>query len=222
MTSKSSKLWFQNATSAQCGQTMYDNRGTDAYKNIAYTTASINGLCWMTRNLDLPGGTTLTSSDSNVASDYTLPSSRTQGFNAPASASVYNSNSTTCGNGSPCYSYYNYAAATAGTNPSSGNATSDICPKGWRLPTKAEFDTLKSTYTTGTTLNASPFYGVYAGLYSGGSFSSGQYLSSGGYYWSSTASNYSKAYVLDSSRSSVAVLPSSTSPGYSVRCVAKS
>ena len=222
---KNSKLFFQNATSAQCGQIMYDNRGTDAYKNIAYTTASINGLCWMTRNLDLPGGTTLTPSDSNVASNYTLPASRTStnggvtldgGFDNNAVADVYNSGSTTCASGSPCYSYYSYAAATAGTNPSSGEAASDICPKGWRLPTNAEYIALKNTYTTGATLTASPWYGVYAGSYLNSSFNDG---GSRGYYWSSTARNASYAYYLYLDSSLANTYNRSKIYGFLVRCV---
>ncbi|MBR2725942.1 InlB B-repeat-containing protein [Candidatus Saccharibacteria bacterium] len=51
--------------------------------------------------------------------------------------------------------YYNYCAAAAGSycysgNASFGNATEDICPKGWRLPTgdfsSGEYDTLYSKY----------------------------------------------------------------------------
>ena len=223
---KSSKLWFQNATSAQCGQTMYDNRGTDAYKNIAYTTASINGLCWMTRNLDLPGGTTLTAADSNVSAgcnlggtnNCTLPASSKSGFTDNSTAYVYNSNSTTCTSSSPCYSYYSYVAATAGTNPSSGEAASDICPKGWRLPTNAEYVALRNTYTTGATITASPFYGVYAGFYYSGSLYSG---GSVGYHLSSTANDSSNAYFLSFASSAVNAYNNNKNRGFSVRCVAK-
>ncbi len=210
------KLYFQNATSAQCGQTMYDDRGTDAYKNIAYTTATIDGLCWMTRNLDLPGGTTLTPADSNVTSNYPLPASSTSGFDNDSTAYVYNSNSTTCGNNQPCYSYYSYAAATAGINPSSGEATSDICPKGWRLPTQAEYNTLIGTYTTGATLTASPFNGVYAGYYRSSSFYNG---GSYGYYWSSTADMSSLAYYLYFNSSLADTNHYYKKNGYPIRCV---
>jgi len=211
------KLYFQNATSVNCGSTMYDNRGTTAYKNIAYTTATINDLCWMTRNLDLPGGTALSTSDTNLngsVTSYTLPASSTS-----SPVAVYNSNSTTCGDNQPCYSYYSYTAATAGTNPSSGEATSDICPKGWRLPTYAEYTALKNTYATGATLTASPFYGVYAGFYSYFLVSGG----SGGYYWSSTAQDSSNAYYLYfySSEANTAGSGYKSNNGFSVRCVAK-
>ena len=186
--------------------------------NKTYTVAKIGDLIWMTRNLDLPGGTTLTSADSNVTSNYTLPASSTSGFDDDSTAYVYNSNSTTCGNNQPCYSYYSYVAATAGTNPSSyENAISDICPKGWRLPTLAEYNTLRSTYTDGLTLRASPFYGVYAGYYDNSSFYDG---GSGGDYWSSTANNASGAYRLNFYSSNANTNFYDKRRGYSIRCVA--
>ena len=184
----------------------------------SYAVAKINGLLWMTKNLDLAGGTTLTSTDSNVTSDYTLPASSTSGF-SDYSAYVYNSGSTTCGDGSPCYSYYSYAAATAGTNPSTDgeSATSDICPKGWRLPTQAEFNTLVSSYSTSSALTGSPFLAVYGGYYYNSSF---KYGGSRGHYWSSTARSSSLVYGLNFDSSSGANAGSNgKSRGFSVRCV---
>ena len=219
---KTSKLYFQNATSANCGSTMYDNRGVTAYRNVAYTTAMVVGLCWMTRNLDLPGGTTLTPSDSNVTSNYTLPTSSTSGFSDNSMAYVYNSdstnfNDTSCGQDNPCYSYYSYAAATAGTNPSSGEASSDICPKGWRLPTRAELNTLYSSYNTGEKLVAAPFLAVIAGYYNSSSFYGGWSSN----YWSSTANDASHAYDLYYINAYATVGYTDKYMGDSVRCVAK-
>ncbi len=200
---------------------------TDSRDSKSYTVAKIGSNVWMTKNLDLAGGTTLTADDSNVSAgcnlggidNCTLPASSTSGFSDNATAYVYNSNRTACrSSSSPCYSYYSYAAATAGTNPSSGEATSDICPKGWRLPTNAEYTALKSTYTTGDTLTASPFYGVYAGGYSSNSFRNGNAY---GYYWSSTAVEASYAFYHSFTRSSAYVYSGDRRNGYSVRCVAK-
>ncbi len=232
VTGKSSKLWFQNATSANCGQTMYDNRGTDAYKNVAYSTATIGSLCWMTRNLDLPGGTKLSHADTNVPEGYstttagftngdTLPASSTSGFSSSTTAYVYNSNSTTCGNNSPCYSYYSWRAATAGYNSTSSSTpvNYDICPSGWRLPTQAELTTLKNSYSTGAALTGSPFLGVYAGIYYNSQFYDG---GSYGYYWSSTAGNSYYAYRLYFDSSDAGVGVNYKVGGYSVRCVAQS
>ncbi len=197
--------YMQQMTYASCptdGVVAYDARDEKAYRVRKITTGG-DTLCWMTDNLDLAGGTALYSDGSNVPEGYlatsgdayyTLPGSSTDGFSDAADESVYNSGSKNCGDGSPCYSYYSYAAATAGTNPSAGAATSDICPKGWRLPTQAEYIALNNAYTTGATLTASPFYGVYAGLYYSSSFYYGGSL---GYYWSSTASSASGAYYLN-------------------------
>ena len=215
--SSSDDYCMQNATSAKCGQALMDARD-----GKIYTTASIVSLCWMTRNLDLPGGTTLTSSDSNVTSPYTLPASSTSGFSNNSTAFVYNSGNnggTPCGSSTPCYSYYSYVAATAGTNPSTGEATSDICPKGWRLPTQTELTSLKSTYTTGTALVSSPFLGVYGGDYSNSTFN---YGGTSGLYWSSTAYDESRAYRLGYNSGNADMYYSNKRYGFSLRCVAKS
>ena len=232
ITGKLAMKSLQEATYADCGSTMYDNRSTATYKSIGYTTAEINGLCWMTRNLDLPGGTKLSHADTNVPEGYstttagftngdTLPASSTSGFSSSTTAYVYNSNSTTCGNNSPCYSYYSWRAATAGYNSTSSSTpvNYDICPSGWRLPTQAELTTLKNSYNTGAKLVGSPFLGVYAGDYYNSQFYDG---GSGGYYWSSTADNSFNAYVLFFYSSSAGVSYNNKYNGRSVRCVAQS
>ncbi|MBQ6375890.1 hypothetical protein IJJ37_03110 [Candidatus Saccharibacteria bacterium] len=195
---------------------------TDARDSNAYTVAKIGSLWWMTKNLMLGKSTTtaLTSSTSNVSSSgYTLPASSTSGFSGYTAQNIYVPATTTCSSSSACYGYYTYAAATAGSNPSSGASSYDICPKGWRLPTQAEFNTLKGTYTTGATLTASPWYGVYSGYYGGGSFYNG---GSFGGYWSSTADGSYYAYYLYFDNSSAAVVGNTKNLGFAVRCVAKS
>ena len=210
---------IQGFTLSQCSSLASSSDYTliDIRDRKRYTVRYINGTCWMTRNLDLPGGTTLTSSNSNVTSDYTLPPSSTSGFDSDQTPYVYNSGSTTCADSSPCYSYYSYAAATAGTGTSitSGDAPSDICPRGWRLPTKDELTTLKTSYNTGTALTASPFLGVYGGDYSNSHF----YNGGRGYYWSSTVNQH--GYHLDFNSSATSVNTYNQYSGYSVRCVAK-
>src|SRR5699024_10520410 len=66
---------IQDFANAQCqslasngNYTVYDTRdGSD------YTVRYINGACWMTSNLRLSGGRTLTPSDSDVGSNWTFP-----------------------------------------------------------------------------------------------------------------------------------------------------
>ena len=214
------KPTMQNFTSADATSMATGDTATltDSRDGNEYTVAKLpDGNVWMTKNLDLAGGTTLTPADSNVSANYTLPASdnSSTSFSDNSKDYVYNSNSTTCGDNSPCYSYYSYVAATAGASPYFSDITSDICPKGWRLPTQAELTTLKNTYTTGATLTAAPFIGVYAGYYYDGSFGDGSY----GDYWSSTVSSSGAAYVLYFNSSSADVTNSLKRGGYGVRCV---
>ena len=108
-----------------------------------------DGHCWMTQNLDITGGTTLTSDTTDFDSSYTipdtqgwqpgskLPASNAMGFTDNNYAYTYNSNRTECI--SPgCYSYYSWDTATLGSgrniNTDNTDAPYSICPKGWRLP----------------------------------------------------------------------------------------
>jgi hypothetical protein len=174
----------------------------------------------MTRNLDLPGGTTITSSDSNItAASYDLPASSTSGFTDSTAAYVYNSGNTICDKNQPCYSYYSYAAATAGINPSSNSAASDICPKGWRLPTDAEYTSLKNTYSSMRAFYKPPFLGHGSGYFYTNNGFGGAY----GYFWSSTAYSASDAYYLTyGPMSSASVGNLKKSYGCSIRCVKSS
>ena len=186
----------------------------------SYNVVKTNGRLWMTENLNLSGGTTLTPNLSNVSSNYTLPSSNYYAFNDNATAAVYNSYSSNCTNSISCFSYYSYVAATAGSNPSSGNASQDICPKGWKLPTKNEYKSLLNNQYSGSTPPISaPFAGVFAG-YLSGSYDGG---GSTGFYWTSTAedADYADALVYNSNSAYVNSNFNSKNNGYAVRCVSK-
>ena len=141
-------------------QAMIDNTPTetvytlkDQRDNQDYTVAKLkDGKIWMTKNLNLAGGTEITSELSDIPDGYTLPT--TNGFQSgnrlPNSstvfgysdtmAKIYNSTKTTGTNcSSPgCYSYYSWTAATAGSGLSITTDNTDapysICPKGWKLP----------------------------------------------------------------------------------------
>ncbi|MBR3236631.1 hypothetical protein IKF92_03065 [Candidatus Saccharibacteria bacterium] len=124
--------------------------------------------------------------------------------------------------------YYNYCAASAGSycygngtsaGTFSGDATEDICPALWRMPTSSEYQALYTAYSSDATIfrNAlsTPLSG---GFDSGSTYGQGDY----GYFWSSTrSSNYSMR--------GLSVYDSSVSPaeiggrggGFSVRCVLK-
>ena len=190
-TPPSTKLYMWDAKLSDCGKVMWDNR--DGVER-SYTTALINGLCWMTQSLDLAGGTTLTPQYSNVQKNYTLPRSSSFGFNDDNTAYVYNTNNNRCSSTStpiPCHSYYSFKAAVAGaTYRNSGNINQDICPKNWRLPTKENYRSL--TNKSGPNLISSPWYGDY-----GGYFTNSRFVSEGhniAWYWTSSMSYVSDPY----------------------------
>lgn len=218
-----STLYMQTATMANCGSTMVDIRD-----NQQYTTASIADLCWMTKNLNLGsalGAMVLTNTNTNISdSTYTLPKSSTAGFSSNTAQNLYKSGSTTCTKSKPCYTYYTYVTATAGTNPSSGAATADICPKGWRLPTVHEYSELESAIdvnnTTSYDFSKQPFYGVYSGDYSNSAYSNG---GSYGDYWTADVINSTKANFieLDKPNGGMGYGNSPKKFGHAIRCVMK-
>ena len=127
--------------------TLKDSRDEQEYKVAKLK----DGKCWMVENLNIAGGTALSSEDTDFDSSYELPTS--DGWtisnntlilpdsDTPGTDSrpyVYNSNNNDCSNNQPCYSYYSWFAATAGSNSTisgiGANAPFSICPKGWHLP----------------------------------------------------------------------------------------
>lgn len=111
-----------------------------------------------------------------------MPASSLSYFNLEAAnsyttAGIYandkNSTTTNFGSGSGKIGvYYNYCAASAGTicvSSNSSNASQDICPKNWRLPTggsSGEYNTLYSKYGSSQvgTNSASASYNIAAVL----------------------------------------------------------
>ena len=175
----------------------------------------------MTKNLYLgtKGSTMeLSSADTNISGTYTLPSA--SGANSTSNYDVelalkYNN-----------YAFYTFATATAGTNPRSGNATQDICPKNWRLPTSSEFSGLTSIYTTATTLTGAPFNAQVTGRVGSGSWTVAGSTTSGG-LWSSTGYDQVWAWALvyntypslNTSKTSYNAIYRYY--GFGIRCVAK-
>ena len=210
---------------------------TDKRDGNNYTVRYINGNCWMTQNLRLGANTsnpdnyqiTLDPSTSNVETATTLTvydlvahgTNDSDGLCAgdnEGSGDIY---ATPCirtsNDGSSVW--YSYSAATAGTITGADNtaeATQDICPAGWRLPTHVENQTIgddSSTYV-------SVFTPILGGYYGNGML----HMASGrGFWWSSTTSNentgrYILVYNSDNLlRTGIAF----RSAGTYMRCVAK-
>ena len=124
----------------------------DARDGQSYTVGKLadgaNGICWMTENLNLAGGTVLSAENTDVTSEYingftasggltkdnenntiTLPASSLVFSHTKNAASVYNSNNkTNCGASGqdiPCYSYYSWPAATLGGKLADGQHEGD-------------------------------------------------------------------------------------------------
>ena len=202
---------MQDFTLAQCqslasaaNYTVVDSRdGSD------YTVRYINGACWMTQNLRLPGGTTLTTSDSNVTRNYTLPTTQLDGLGSES----YTEPQTTISSNTSYGGYYNYCAASAGTvcsGSSAQDAAQDICPKGWRLPTYNEQNGIRSY--------ASAFSPALSGRYDYGALND---TGSRGNWWSATARN-GLQYYLYYNGSSLSTDDTSRDSGLSVRCIRSS
>lgn len=202
--------YMQDLTATQCSNSYDGATATlrDRRDNNTYTIAKINGNCWMTQNLRLSGGRTLTSADSNVASNWSFPNNSITAGNSYTEARSLISDNTSYGG------YYNFCAASAGTNcqdSSTYNTTYDICPKGWRLPTRTE--------QSGITSYFSAFSPVYSGNYFNGTLHN---AGSGGNWWSSTAYNSSDQYAINDDSYGSLFTAINKRAGFSVRCIRSS
>ena len=231
------KTYLQNLSSSACTttpQTAYDNRDEQAYtiQRLA------DGNCWMMTNLNL-GTTTLstdlTSANTNLSTTVTASTfngwKKSSGSNTYTSAEFIPVSGTDSTSGTAYGTLYNYCAASAGTictDSNSSNASYDLCPAGWRLPTSdtgGEFATLyaKASYNTNAKMRKSVANGgaafALAGIFRS-SAPTGQ--GSRGTYWSSTRGNNAGMYVLYLDTSYID--PSNNDSrlfGYSIRCILK-
>ena len=194
---------------------------TDRRDNNTYSVAKINGDLWMTQNLRIAAGTTLTSIDSNVVTSYTIPTTDSSSSAYSATADLTSGNSYTEGrthtgvdsNNNPTM-WYNYCATTAGTicnNTTAGDANADICPSGWRLPKQNG----AASSVNSIIGNESDFLPVTGGCYGWGSLGS----VNRGYWW--TASQYDTSnqyyYVVDDG--AITLHPDTRTYGFFIRCV---
>ena len=202
--------------------------------NVYYVARLADGNCWMLDNLRLGSTSTiaLTSANTNSNGNFTLPASISSGFNSYTAAQINVASkdtvaSTKYGSGSGKIGvYYNYCAASAGTicsSSNSSNASYDICPKGWRMPTggsSGEYQALYTAYSSNVTIFRNALSTPHSGyFYYGSAYNQG----SNGNFWSSTRYNGSDMYYLyvDSSRVGSTDYSNTRNYGYSVRCLLK-
>lgn len=187
-------IYIQDYSYAQCSTEAVDAPATvvDKRDNKEYTVRYINGLCTMTQNLKIDAGQVMTPADTNIASDYIMT---TDGFEIGESyieARIHETGREDYGN------HYNYCAATAGTicGSTTVEATYDICPKGWRLPTAYEQrDVLTNGIWQTWVTNYPTSFNVVAsnGMSATGSLDDPNTI---GLWWSSTASSRTYRYTL--------------------------
>ena len=228
--------YIQNLSASSCAttaSTVYDSRDMHAYtiQRLA------DGKCWMMENLDL-GRTTLTtnltSANTNIATTVTAATfnswKKTSGTATYDTGEFINVSGTDSTSGTPYGTLYNYYAASAGTisgSSNGSNATYDICPAGWRLPTggsSGEFQALYAKYNSNALMRASIANGgaafALAGLFGNSTPPANQ--GSYGYYWSSTRYEHNNTYMYGLSFDTSNVYPvngGSRSYGGAIRCV---
>ncbi len=119
------------------------------------------------------------------------------------------------GNGSHQYGVlYNYCAASAGSycyaeGAGSGNASEDICPAGWRMPTQGEWGDLRRTINNNTAYNSASIQARLSLPLSGYFLNGSVYdQSSRGLWWSSTWADGSGTYYFYADATSTGVTDS--------------
>ena len=196
-----------------------DTRNSKSYsvKKLA------DGNVWMTQNLDIFNGQTISSDDSNMPEGETYnvgySTSKPEGFTWGYSNEVHyhdNSNNEIYG------TYYNYHGATAGWGDvdasNSGTAPKDVCPKGWRLPTDTELTALSNSYDT-----PSDFI-TDANLLLSGHIVNGELLGRGELddFWTSKSANANSATsVILGGSSATPTESSKLVDGKIIRCIAE-
>ena len=183
-----------------------------------------DGNCWMTQNLDLDLSTskTFTPADTNITSNWTPSTSTTtttiSGYNSDTGKSYNPGDQYYEGTGSEHYhvgNYYQWSAATAGYTGTSESQQS-ICPAGWKLPNRTEFQDIINFGLSSSNFMNAPYY-----LLRGGRLAVSSLYGAGvdGHYWSSTLYDFSNAYLLVFSSSNVYTNIYDRGYGLSVRCM---
>ncbi len=239
MTSKACASIGTASTGNYPSKTLVDSRDGNEYT----ITKLDDQNCWMTQNLRITGDSikakdpsnttgTITSADSNVSSNYNIPASSSPWQTSGTATSELNKqlvhyagNETNGAN----YTWYTATASTQGSNYS-------ICPRGWKLPTIAQYESMmraasinfrdcksgscsgSSSASDSTKIRGKPYNFPYAGYVGNGSLRN---VGSVSYYWSRTANGTDYAYNLYFNSSNVDANNSYRYFGLSVRCIAQ-
>ena len=170
---------------------------TDSRDGQTYKTVTIGTQTWMAQNLNYETANSYCYADN---ASYCSKYGRLYTWAAAMdSVGTWSANSKGCGKGKACSPTY----------PVQG-----VCPSGWHLPTKAEFETLFTAVggqlTAGKMLKSTTGWKAYRGIINEDAFAfsalpagyrndDGDYSVEGddAYFWSSTEGNSNNAYLMD-------------------------
>ena len=235
----STAMNMQNMTTSICdavaiGQeaTLSDTRGG------SYNVGKMkDGHCWMLDNLALGGSSTitLTPTNTNITSNWTLPASVARNFSSYTEArintdykNIVSPDAMSQAGGWKAGVYYNFCAASAGTYCMEYNALpsdsvkSDLCPSGWRMPTGdigGEYGIVYSMYDNYNIFRASMHLSL-SGVYDNDKLT---LLGSESRWWSKTFHSGHNMFRLGADETNILPLTQGGGRQYgmSVRCIAK-
>jgi len=202
-TSGWSNIWSFKTISGSCPGTP-----TVSYQGRIYNTVQIGTQCWLKENLDI---------------GIMIQGNQNATNNGQIEKYCYNNDPNNCTIYGGLYQWNE--AMQYVTIP----GTQGICPSGWHIPTKVEFEILKTTASNngntlkeigqGTGTNTSGFSALFGGyLDVDGSYGA---LGSHAFIWSSTEYDTFTGYPmnLNTGHSNIDLNGNSKNSGYSVRCL---
>lgn len=195
------------AIATEAAYTVYDRRDGSDYK-VRY----LAGACWMTQNLRLKGVINEQFSNFSSHSNVDVCEGDLTTGNSTDEPRCHDSGNTTNG------VWYNYAAASAKTIVGSSNfteATEDICPAGWKMPSNTGDTGSVASIVALPSVDVPAFQPVAGGYYNSGSIN----YTGLGYWWSTTANDTNLRYYLYWSGSSLSSSSNNRYYGYYIRCV---
>ena len=161
----------------------------------------------------------LQSFDSDVDDEFTIPESNIQGFDTKIDfygLNVYKSD------GEALHTWCLATANSMCKKASTGEAQKSLCPRGWKLPNKSDFELLTDNYNFDIAQLSPANFGFQGFM----KYSNLESRSTFGGWWSSTAysNTYSWRLRIDSTQKIFSVdNMTNNAPwiGYSVRCITR-
>lgn len=206
-------------TSTSCGNNITFNYNG---ASVTYGTVLSNGRCWLDRNLGATQVAT-SSTDANAYGHLYQWGRGTDGHQIRTSGTI----STLSNSDTPGHANFILAPSSpydwrTPQNPNLWQGVSGVnnpCPTGWRVPTEAEWNTERLSWSTNNSAGAfaSPLKLPVAGVRSGSDGSLSDVGSFGG-YWSSTVGGASSR-VLGFFSSDASMHNGGRAYGFSVRCL---